>query len=71
MNPSSGSKGRRPKRKSDNREGVAYAAALRERSMLLRSSLLLSPQVRQTISEDIDALARIAELHPECFRGLK
>lgn len=55
----------------DNTLGKAYAEALRERAMLLRSSLLLSGEVRQKIAHDLDALSRIAELHPDCFRGLK
>lgn len=55
----------------DNALGKAYASVLRERAALLRTGLLLSGEVRQRIAEDLDALGRIAEMHPECFRGLR
>ncbi len=50
--------------------GRLYAALLAERAMLLRSSLLLSPKVREQIAFDLDALGKIAELHPEYFRDV-
>ncbi len=53
-----------------NALGKAYAMALRERAQLLRSSLLVSVKVRGDIAYDLDALARIVELHPEVFGQL-
>jgi hypothetical protein len=64
---------RKAKRTSSdtNRLGRSYAVALRERAQLLRTDLLLTKRARQLIADDLDALAQIAELHPQCFRGVK
>ncbi len=55
----------------DNILGKDYAGVLKERAMLLRSSLLLSAKVREQIAFDLDALGQVALLHPEVFGVLK
>lgn len=50
-----------------NALGRAYAASLRERSALLRSGLLVSAALRNSIALDLEALADIAETHPDVF----
>ncbi len=54
-----------------NRLGRSYAIALHERAQLLRTDFMLTKKARQLIADDLDALAQIAELHPQCFRGVK
>ncbi len=60
---------RKPKpEKPENTTGKLYAHELKGRAMLLRSSLLIYPAIREQIARDLDALAKLAELHPEVFR---
>jgi hypothetical protein len=48
--------------------GKAYAAELHLRSKLMRSCFLLTRVARDLIARDLEALAYIAEHHPEVFR---
>ncbi len=59
-----------PMKDTENIVGKAYSQSLKERAMLLRSSLLLSGELRLKIARDLDALSQIAESHPEVFSKL-
>lgn len=54
-------------RDPSNALGKAYAAALRDKARVLRTPYVLSLEVRTLIAADLEALAAIAETHPEVF----
>jgi len=56
-----------PKRVSGNKLGKAYADALKLRAIALRSTFLVDQKTRDSIADDLDVLAELAERHPEVF----
>ncbi len=54
----------------DNVLGRAYADSLRLLSKAVLSGLILNRHAREAISEDLIALAYIAEHHPDAFAGV-
>lgn len=54
-----------------NALGKAYAGTLRLSQTALRSNLVLTKDARERIADDLEALATLAEDHPEVFSYIK
>jgi len=57
----------KPMSDPQNKLGRAYADALKLRAIALRSTFLVDQKTRDSIADDLDVLAELAERHPEVF----
>ena len=47
--------------------GMAYASSLRMKADALRTPMMLTMEARVVVADALEALADIAETHPQCF----